>query len=71
MDPFTAAWVLWIAAFIVIEGRALKRGQPGDTLSEHVWTWFGVKRGWAWKRAALAAFMAWLSVHFVFGWMTL
>lgn len=74
---FTAAWVAWIAAFVVIEGIALYRKKEGDTLSEHVWKWFGTARdgrpqsqpsGWVrLRRFALLAFMVWLSVHFLTG----
>jgi hypothetical protein len=77
---FTAAWVAWIAAFGVIEGIALYRKQPGDTLSEHVWKWFGTRRDVEYhgkgeqpsgllrlRRFALLAFLAWLSIHFLTG----
>lgn len=78
---FTIAWILWIAAFLVIEGIALFRKEKGDTLSEHVWKWFGTRRdveyevdesgqpkGWLrFGRFVLLAFMAWLTAHFVTG----
>lgn len=77
MDAFTLAWLVWLAYFAVVEGVALFNGKrTGDTLSEHVWAWFGVSRdkpanGWArFRRFALGAFMAWLSIHFLTGgWM--
>lgn len=72
-----AAWVVWFTWFAAVEGMALVNSRAGDTLSEHVWAWFGTKRGPAgmrapsgWTRArrfVLLAFMAWLSVHFLTG----
>ncbi len=41
---FTGAWLLWIVAFLIIGASALFNSTPGDTLSEHVWTWFGTAR---------------------------
>jgi hypothetical protein len=75
MDGYTIAWLAWLGAFCVIEGKALFNKQPGDTLSEHVWRWFctGVgttsdPSGWTrLRRFSLLAFMAWLSVHFLTG----
>ena len=77
MDLFTVAWLLWIGAFAVVEGVALFNRREGDTLSEHVWAWFGVGlngkprprvTGWVrLRRFTLLAFMAWLSVHFLTG----
>jgi hypothetical protein len=70
---FTAAWVGWIAAFCAIEGVALYRRQPGDTLSEHVWKWFHTAkdtvpdRTTRLRRFVLVAFLAWLSAHFLTG----
>ncbi|WP_128637455.1 hypothetical protein [Streptomyces sp. C] len=70
---FTAAWVAWIASFVVIEGVALARRQPGDTLSEHVWKWFHTAKDTVpdgttrLRRAVLACGMAWLSIHFLTG----
>lgn len=77
MDPFTVAWISWIGVFAVVEGIALFNRREGDTLSEHVWQWFGVGRhgkprppitgAVRAKRFVLLAFMAWLSVHFLTG----
>jgi len=78
MDIFTLAWVAWLAIFAVVEGIALANRREGDTLSEHVWEWFGtardaggtdapktaIARG---KRFVLLAFMAWLAIHFLTG----
>ncbi|WP_254708967.1 hypothetical protein [Streptomyces lunaelactis] len=70
---FTAAWVGWIASFCVIEGVALYRKQPDDTLSEHIWRWFHTAKGTVpdrttrLRRFVLVAFMAWLSAHLLTG----
>jgi hypothetical protein len=73
-DPrWTRAWLAWIAAFFVIEGSALARGRPVDTLSDHVWAWADIPRHLAptrearMRRLALLAFVAWLSAHFLTG----
>jgi hypothetical protein len=70
---YTILWIMWILAFLVIEGAAIFNKDPGDTLSEHVWKWFSVTDkgiGWRIKRVILLAFMGWLTVHFMTGgWM--
>lgn len=43
MSWFTLAWILWALAFCVIEGVALVNRQRGDTLSEHMWAWLGIR----------------------------
>jgi hypothetical protein len=82
-------WLGWIGYFAVVEGVALyKSGKakgrgsvdPRDTLSEHVWYWFGinttpgvlenVRRANWWarvRRLALGAFLLWLAIHFLTG----
>lgn len=70
MTAFTWAWIWWGAMFLVIEGLALLNKDKGDTLSEHVWSWFSIKNkgpGWKWRRLALVAFLAWLVLHFLTG----
>ncbi|WLW38625.1 hypothetical protein [Streptomyces phage Verabelle] len=79
MTVWSWLWVGWLAAFCVIEGKALFNKTEGDTLSEHVWKWFSTRRtaakteqptGWVrLRRFVLLAFMAWLSVHFLTGGM--
>lgn len=73
MSVWTVLWILWLLAFLVIEGAALANKRCGDTLSEHVWAWFSVKgKGWGWRirRVLLLGFMGWLLVHFMTGgWM--
>ncbi|MEU0674483.1 hypothetical protein ABZ330_16585 [Streptomyces sp. NPDC006172] len=78
MTGFEMAWAAWAGAFVVIEGIALKRRQPGDTLSEQVWRIFGTRRDVEYpkgqpsgllrlRRFVLLAFLAWLSIHFMTG----
>lgn len=67
---YTAAWATWLLMFAAIEGAALADKREGDTLSEHVWRWFSIKnksRGWRLRRAALLAFLAWITGHFMTG----
>lgn len=70
MSGWTVAWALWISAFFAIEIPAIANKKPGDTLSEHVWSWFAIKgkpTGWRARRLVLLAFLAWLSLHFLTG----
>lgn len=62
-------WCGWLLLFLVYEVYAAKAEPKGDTLSENVWDWFGVRgyRPWApVRRAFLGAFMLTLTAHFVF-----
>ena len=66
MTPY---WLGWIAAFLLLEGYALKNTK-GGTLSSHVWRWFSIKersKGWLLRRIALGGFVTWLAVHFMTG----
>lgn len=78
MNMFTIGWILWIGWFIIEEGWAIYTGNMKNTLSEHVFVWFGVKspnsdvpiKLTPWvrvRRVILLAFMAWLTVHFLTG----
>lgn len=78
MSAWTWAWIGWGAYFLVVEGAALYRSQPGDTLSEHVWMLANTTRGpgptgrqpsgWTrLRRFTLLAFVAWISAHFLTG----
>jgi len=70
MSGYTVAWIMWGLMFAAIEGAALFDKDRGDTLSEHVWSWFSVKDkgvGWKQRRAALGAFLTWLTTHLVTG----
>lgn len=75
MDGWGVAWLAWLVAFVLLEAAALVTGRTGPTLSEHVWSWFRVRRGWgqvsvAIPRVALLAFLTWLLLHLGFGWLT-
>ena len=68
MDGYTIAWLVWITAFLGIEGAALLDKKKGDTLSEHVWKWFRISdkpQGWNIRRLALLGGTGWLMLHFV------
>lgn len=79
MSGYTLAWLAWLGYFLVVEGMALFNSRPSDTLSEHVWAWFGTQRrkpgepirdrsGWTQaRRFVLLAFMVWVTVHFLTG----
>ena len=70
MSGWTVAWIGWIAMFATVEGAALVTKKPGATLSAHVWAWFSIKgksTGWRARRFVLAAFLAWLVLHFLTG----
>lgn len=70
MGWYTWAWIFWLAFFAVVEGFALFDKDRGDTLSEHIWKWFRINdkpRQWTWRRAVLAIFLVWLTVHMVAG----
>lgn len=43
MDLFTVAWIVVGLAVVVLEGVALLNSRTGDTLSEHLWVWLGVR----------------------------
>lgn len=79
MSPYTVGWLAWILWFLVEEGIALVRGSTKDTLSGHVWAWFGINSGTGgapsmnpgpWlrlRRFGLLALLAWLCLHFLTG----
>ena len=81
MHWYTAYWILWLSAFLAVEGWALVAHMTGATFSDAVWTWFGVtgrqrqRRRWTpWeitRRVVLGEFMLWLGLHMEFGWFTL
>lgn len=75
MSGWTIAWLAWFAAFLLIEGWALFNRTEGDTLSEHVWSWWHVhdRRPTVLvvlARVPLALFLTWLLLHLTFGWLT-
>jgi hypothetical protein len=68
-------WRVWLAVaaatFAVLEGIALIRRQPGDTLSENTRHWLGTDRTWkTWGAlglvVALVGFAIWFVPHIVF-----
>ena len=75
MTVWTWLWLGWGAYFAVVEGFALANSRDGDTLSEHIWLWFGftpgITRPISWwtrlRRFLMLAFLAWLDVHFLTG----
>lgn len=40
---FTIAWILVVLSAATIEGVALFNSETGDTLSEHLWAWLGIR----------------------------
>ncbi len=87
MNAFGWGWLGFAAYFVVLEGVALYqsgqakgRGEtdPRDTLSEHLWYWFGVNRSGigidrdvtAWariRRVILGGALLWLTIHLMAG----
>lgn len=81
MSLWAWGWLAWLAFFGVLETVAIVRSvrakragaeDPTDTLSEHVWLWFGTgprPKGPAVyvRRFVLLAFVVWLGVHFMTG----
>jgi hypothetical protein len=70
MSGWTVAWLFWLLMFAAIELPALVNKRRGDTLSEHVWSWFAVRdkpKGWVFRRLILILFLGWLVAHFVTG----
>lgn len=72
---FTVVWVALAVVGGATELIALRRRQPGDTLSEHVWrvTRVADPRPTApvWiLRAAVVLVLLWLAGHFAMGWWT-
>src|SRR5688572_28063 len=77
MSGWTVAWIGWGLYFAVVEGVALANSRSGDTLSEHVWSFLGLRRdatrnrpatGWTKvRRIAVGLFMLALATHFLIG----
>lgn len=40
---FTITWIGWMVFAVIIEGIALFNTSRGDTLSEHMWAWLGIR----------------------------
>lgn len=87
MNAYTWGWVGFGLYFAMLEGialyqsgKAVGRGEedPRDTLSEHLWVWFGINRkgtgvdrnvgaGARVRRIVLMGALAWLVVHLLGG----
>ena len=65
-NHWRTAWVVWIGAFVVLEGAAIIRkfgGEDDNTLSEFVWDFITINPlGWA----GIAVLLGWLIKHFLF-----
>ena len=63
---YTTLWIIWLAAFAVLEGAALLDPGAGDTLTETIRQWLALSRPGQWVgRTLLAVFLAWLCHHFM------
>lgn len=67
-------WAIWLvvvaASFAILEGIALVKRKPGDTLSENTRRWIRTDKGWKSAgplafMAALIAFVVWFLPHIV------
>jgi hypothetical protein len=77
VSGWTIAWLCWGAYFAAVEGFALANSRTGDTLSEHVWSFLGLRRNATWnrtatgwtkvRRVAVGLFMVALGAHFLIG----
>ena len=80
MTVWTWGWLAWIAAFVVLEGFALANDRDTrtevDTLSQHIWGWFGIRRKGVYpagvkfiklRRLFLLLFVTWAVVHLLTG----
>lgn len=71
MTRWQLYWAAWIViGFVVPETWALLTN-PRNTLSDTIWSWFGVKTGvplWQWNvlHFALLGFLIWLLGHMAF-----
>ena len=68
---YTALWIGWVLAFVLVETFALRNDMPGDTLSEHVTKWFSVrtKLGRTVFLVTWSGFAVWFAVHILTSWM--
>lgn len=76
MNGWVLWWCAWGLAFLVAEGAALLNKRDGDTLSEQFWRAFKVYDSRPTPlvvagRVILGLFGVWLTIHMVFGTMTL
>ena len=83
MTIWTIGWIALGLAALTLETVALINSERGDTLSEHIWVFTGVRRPewyhnrygntpkWTVRVARLVVltFLGWLAVHLTTGWM--
>ena len=65
---YSLGWVVLLFCFAVLEVFAIADRSPGDTFSEHIWRWAGVRgtsTSHKLRRGLLAAFLVWLTLHLV------
>lgn len=69
MSLFTILWIVWIAAFFVIEAVAIFNDIKEDTLSEHFRNWFRVdtKIGRSIWLVFSGGFIVWFIPHILLG----
>ena len=69
---YTWGWIIWLLAFVGLEGAAIKNKNPGDTLSEHVWKIFKIDPDTPWvfppRKLLLVALMGGGLLHFFTGY---
>lgn len=68
ISKWTIAWIIWIVMFLVIEALALVNKTEGDTLSEKIRSWGGIKtperKGAQWAVfLAFLVFIIWFPIH--------
>ena len=63
---YTWGWIAWFGMFGILEAAAWLDKDTGDTLSEHVWHWFGIDGDWSLGAVGLLLGSAWLGGHFAF-----
>jgi len=69
-NRYKPLWIVWIIAFFAIEGPAIMNKQSGDTLSEHVRSWFSIgkkSKGWRMRRLLLLLGLVWFPFHILTG----
>jgi hypothetical protein len=63
-------WAGWLALFLAMELGAAASHEKGDTLSERVWAWLGIRPRRPlrlWRAASVVLFLAELAAHFATG----
>ena len=63
-------WAAWLALFLVLELSAAVNAEAGDTFSERIWNWTGIRPrhlSRLWRVPIVGLFMAELTAHFATG----